>query len=77
MTNQAEIQTVCDECGIEANRQTCLKKYGKEPKKSKFDFSTYHQGVCDWCRQERAVTQAREFFNPDFSLMETKKEVTP
>lgn len=69
-----EIRQVCDECGIEANRQTCLKKYGAEPKKIKFDCSTYHVGICDFCRKEKQITEVRDFFYPDFSLI--KKNVS-
>lgn len=64
-----KIRKVCDQCGKEANRLTCLKKYGKEPIKIKFHTSTYHQGVCDVCGKEKPVTQPRDFFYPDFSLL--------
>lgn len=60
---------VCDKCGIEANRLTCLKKYGKEPIKKKFDISTYHKGVCDICKKIKFVTEERDFFYPDFKLL--------
>lgn len=72
MKSEAQIYNVCDDCGIEANRLTCLKKYGKEPRKPKFTASTYHSGTCDVCGEVRAVTQARDFFYPDFSLLKTK-----
>lgn len=29
---------VCIDCGVEANRLTCLKKYGQEPKKPMIFF---------------------------------------
>lgn len=64
------INYVCDECGIEANRRTCLKKYGKEPTKPKFSLSTYALRVCDWCHKEKPTTEVRDYFFPDFSLME-------
>lgn len=67
------ISNVCDECGIEANRLTCLKKYGKEPDQKKFLISTYHIGKCDCCEKKKFVTEARDFFYPDFSLLLNKK----
>lgn len=63
------IKNVCDDCGIEANRLTCLEKYGSEPLKAKYSISTYHAGVCDWCKKEKHITEVRDFFYPDFSLM--------
>lgn len=65
-----DIQQVCDDCGIEANRRTCLKKYGAEPLKAKFDISTYHTDKCDWCGETKPVTEVRDFFYPDWELME-------
>lgn len=62
------IYNVCSDCGIEANRLTCLKKYGREPLKAAFDISTFHKGVCDFCKKEKSITEARDFFYPDFSL---------
>jgi len=64
-----EIYQVCNNCGLEANRLTCLKKYGAEPLKPKFDVSTYHLGKCDVCGKTHPVTEARDFFYPDFSLL--------
>jgi len=64
-----EILNVCDKCGIEANRLTCLKKYGKEPLKPKFSISTYHRAKCDCCGENAMVTEVRDFFYPDFSLL--------
>lgn len=57
---------VCRDCGIEANRQTCLKKYGAEPKKPCFEVSTYHEEACDVCGDVKMVTEARDFFYPKF-----------
>jgi len=65
----SKIYNVCDECGIEANRLTCLKKYGQEPKKVKFSISTYHKGKCDFCGKIKMITQVRDFFYPDFNLL--------
>lgn len=72
MTERKEIYWVCDECGIEANRLTCLKKFGKEPQKKKFDVSCYHVGICEVCNKEKEVTEVRDFWFPDFSLLEEK-----
>lgn len=63
------IHTVCDDCGLEANKLTCLKKYGALPKKAKSTLSTYHKGTCDCCGKEASVTEARDFFYPDLSLL--------
>jgi hypothetical protein len=63
------INQVCSECGIECNRVTCIKKYGAEPLKKCFDISTYHKGICDWCKKEKYITEVRDFFYPDFNLM--------
>ena len=60
---------VCDDCGLEANRLTCLEKYGAEPLKKKFDISTYHTGICDVCGKEKSVTESRDFFYPNFNLL--------
>ena len=64
-----EINQVCDKCGIEANRLTCLKKYGQEPKKAKSFVSTYHKGICDCCGEKKMITEIRDFFYPDFNLL--------
>lgn len=64
-----KINKVCDGCGIEANRLTCLKKYGQAPIKNKFDVSTYHKSKCDVCNKYELVTEPRDFFYPDFSLL--------
>ena len=66
---EKEIKNVCDECGLEANRLTCLKKYGKEPKQAKFRCSTYHEGKCDCCGEVKSITEVRDFFYPDFKLL--------
>lgn len=68
-----EIKEVCDSCGIEANRLTCLKKYGQEPLKEKFSVSTYHVGRCQACGKRKWVTEIRDYFYPDFSLLLTKE----
>lgn len=64
---------VCDGCGVRANRLTQQKKLGADfdalKFKRKFDYSTYHKGVCEVCGEETAVTEARDFFYPDFTLL--------
>lgn len=67
------INNVCDKCGVEANRLTCLKRHGKEPNRSKFNVSTYHKGRCDVCKKVRMITSVRDFFYPDFSLLTLTK----
>lgn len=62
---------MCVSCGISANVLTCLKRYGKRPNKLAFDLSTMHTGKCDVCDEETSVTEPRDFFNPDFSLLDT------
>jgi hypothetical protein len=69
-----EINWCCSSCGLEANRLTCLKKYGSEPKKKCFDVSTFHEGICDCCGKKGWITQTRDFFFPDFSLLKSLKE---
>ena len=66
---KSPIRNVCSDCGIEANRLTCLKKYGQEPLKKAFNTSTFHKGICDFCKEEKSITEVRDFFYPDFSLM--------
>jgi len=65
----SRINNVCDECGREANRLTCLKRYGKEPDQAKFLVSTFHKGKCDFCGKETDITQVRDYFYPDFGLI--------
>ncbi len=64
-----EIQEVCHPCGITANYLTCLARYGQPPLKPCYSVSTFHRGVCGVCGREEDVTEARDFFNPDFSLL--------
>lgn len=66
---EKEINSVCSSCGISANVITCLKKYGMPPKKLAFDVSTFHEGECDYCGEEKMVTQVRDFFYPNFTLL--------
>jgi hypothetical protein len=61
--------TVCRECGLAANALTCLLKYGQYPLKPAFSVSTWHRGTCGSCGRATTVTEARDFFYPDFSLL--------
>lgn len=65
----ASIHQSCRECGITANVLTCLKRYGHPPKQLAYSVSTYHKGKCDFCGEEKDVTEARDFFYPDYSLI--------
>jgi len=65
----SKIHNVCGECGISANVLTCLKKYGKPPKKLRFDISTMHTGKCDYCGEEKSITEVRDYFYGDFNLL--------
>jgi hypothetical protein len=66
-----KISKVCFPCGVYANILTCLKTYGRRPNQLAFTVSTYHKGTCDICEEETDVTEPRDFFYPDFSLLET------
>lgn len=63
---------VCRQCGLAANTLTCLVKYGNLPKKNNFSLSTFHHGECGCCGRLDSVTEARDFFYPDFSLLSVK-----
>lgn len=67
---QKEIKLVCSACGITANYLTCLKKYGNPPKKACFDCSTFHENICDMCGKKTEVTEVRDYFYPNFELLE-------
>lgn len=69
-----KVNNACWECGVSANVLTCLKKYNQPPKQLAYSMSTFHLGVCDWCGEKKEVTEARDFFHPDFSLLEQNRE---
>lgn len=73
--NYFYIMNICHPCGITANYLTCLKKYGEAPIRPAFAFSTYHNGQCGVCKRETRVTEDRDFFYPDVSLIEQVKGV--
>ncbi len=64
-----KISSVCRECGLAANTLTCLVRYGNLPKRPAFSVSTFRKGVCDCCGRQTHITEARDFFYPDFSLI--------
>lgn len=59
----------CAECGVSANVLTAIRKYKKRPRMLANMSATYHFGVCDVCKEKRLITQPRDFFYPDFSLL--------
>lgn len=79
MEKKKEIVYVCEFCGIKANYLTQRKKYGKDFDEDKFIPSaegvvTCHQGICDVCGKERLLTNVRNYFYPDFSLIDSKED---
>lgn len=66
----SDIRVCCYECGVTANILTCLKRYGQPPHQIAFTVSTYHKGKCDFCGWVKDVTETRDFFYPDFGLIE-------
>ncbi len=74
MTIDKSINQVCRECGIAANVMTCLYKYGEPPKKLAFDISTFHLGKCDWCGEQKSVTEVRDFFYPNFAFLQRSRD---
>ena len=60
---------VCGDCGRKANRLTCLKKFNHEPTKIQFVTPKYIKSKCGVCGQIKAVTDPKNFFNPDFDLL--------
>lgn len=69
MSKELGIYEVCSDCGIAANYLTCWKKYGAPPLKKAFSISTFHVGTCGFCKKETEVTESRDYFYPDFSLL--------
>lgn len=65
--------SVCNECGRLANYVTCMARYGHLPKKAAYDVSTFSKGVCYYCKRETYVTEERDFFYPNFKLINWAK----
>lgn len=57
-----EINWCCSDCGRMASSLSGHKKL-------QFDISTFHAGICDVCGEKKSVTEPRDFFYPDFSLL--------
>ena len=66
---KSTVFNVCSECGLEANRLTCIQKYGSPPKIPCFECSTFHMADCDSCGKHKWVTEVRDYFFPDFGLL--------
>lgn len=72
------MHNVCSECGRLANYVTCMARYGHPPKKETYDVSTMSKGVCEYCGRETYITEERDFFYPNFKLInwgELRKEM--
>lgn len=65
---------VCNQCGWVASFATQITR-GKQPDKTEvaFKLSTYHVDNCEVCGKETWVTEARDFFYPDFELINAKE----
>lgn len=63
------IQKICDRCGAVANIIDKFKANGTLPHRIKFTMSTMHEAECDFCGDFGPVTEARDFFYPDFTLL--------
>ena len=66
------IHNVCSECGLKASEATFKKKWIKSVQYCHL-VSTYHKWICDYCKEEKSVTQTRDFYYPDFNLIEQWK----
>ena len=67
------MHNTCFECGKLANYVTCMACYGRPPEQEAFACSTTSMGVCKWCGRKTAVTEERDFFFPNFGLINWKK----
>ena len=61
---------VCTECGVTANVLTCLARYQAPPDQLMFSVSTFHVGICKYCGEKKELTEERDFFYPDFTLID-------
>ena len=64
---------VCRECGLSALVLTCLRRYHNRPNTFGSGTSTYTLGTCAACGEVREVTEQRDFFYPDFTLLQRAK----
>lgn len=69
-TSQEIPQGVCHRCGVTANVLTCLKKYGQSPNQLSVVAGTSWRGRCRICGREDSVGSERDYYHPDFSLIE-------
>lgn len=69
------VKSVCYRCGVSANVVTCLKKFNAPPRELAYRISTWHQGECDFCHNMTEVTEPRDFFYPDFELLQSMPSV--
>lgn len=60
----SKINSVCWDCG-HAALELPINKIKKN-----FLISTYHKGKCDVCKQDKSVTEPRDFGYPIFEVME-------
>lgn len=63
------INQVCSDCWIKANEQTQIKKFWEIKYPTKFSVSTFHKWICDFCKEEKSITETRDFYYPDFNLI--------
>jgi len=63
------IRKVCFDCWTEASKATQIDKYWEVKYTTSFSVSTYRKSICDWCKKEESVTQTRDFFYPNFNLL--------
>lgn len=68
-----DIYHVCSRCGTMAHVATDLAKgVPFERIKPCYEVSTFHWGLCDCCGLDTYVTEVRDFFYPDFDLINKK-----
>jgi len=67
------VHNTCNECGRLANYATCMLRFGHPPNEEAFSVSTFSKGKCHWCKRETYVTEERDFFYPDFNLINWKE----
>lgn len=69
----SEIYHVCSRCGTLAHVATELARGVKLSNiKPRCAISTFHHGICDCCGHETSVTEVRDFYYPDFALINRK-----
>ena len=61
--NQNYPSWVCSDCGTKALQLP------ENRGKKRFTVSTFHNGICGVCGQEKAVTEPRDFGYPEFEQL--------